>query len=251
MDVVNTTVDVVNTTVEVDMTKIKTLGLGGFIGLALSLILLFTMNLKRTDFLVSLGSKTYKFLNMTFFILLVLSLLAIIASLVLFLMKHRQETTLREIEIEQTKDPLYEEASILSKLSTLLERYRVQTTTESKPYKDAINEILHQMEEAKTLSYDFAEIVENNSQPIIQNIGNELTSIRIHILSDAKSIYRRAIILEDYETIDAKIKHNRKLLEDADKLIIEAIRYIDVKSNPTDVDLKNLTESLKELMKMI
>ena len=57
--------------------------------------------------------------------------------------------------------------------------------------------------------------------------------------------------MEDYDTIDAKISHNRKLLEDADKLIVEAIRYIEVKSNPTDVDLKNLIESLKDLMKLI
>ena len=220
------------------MTKIKNIGLVGISGLALSLILLFIVNFKRTDLLVSFGSKVFKLFNILAIVILVFSLLTIIASVVMFIMNKQ-------------KDPLYEEASVVSKLNTLQERYSLQTSPESKPYKQAINEILHQLEEAKTLSSDFAEIVENNSHPIIQNIGNELVSIRVHILGDAKSIYRRAIILEDYDTIDEKISHNRTLLEDADKLIVEAIRYIDVKSNPTDVDLKNLTESLKDLMKLI
>lgn len=233
------------------MTKIKNIGLVGISGLALSLILLFIVNFKRTDLLVSFGSKVFKLFNILAIVILVFSLLTIIASVVMFIMNKQKESTLREIETEQAKDPLYEEASVVSKLNTLQERYSLQTSPESKPYKQAINEILHQLEEAKTLSSDFAEIVENNSHPIIQNIGNELVSIRVHILGDAKSIYRRAIILEDYDTIDEKISHNRTLLEDADKLIVEAIRYIDVKSNPTDVDLKNLTESLKDLMKLI
>ena len=96
-----------------------------------------------------------------------------------------------------------------------------------------------------------AEIVENNDQPIIQNIAKELISIRVRILQDAKSIYRRLIIAKDAENIEAKLIHNNKLLDDADSLIVEAINYIDVKTSTSEIDLKNLTESLKELIKLI
>ena len=101
------------------------------------------------------------------------------------------------------------------------------------------------------MSDDFAEIVENNDQPIIQNIAKELISIRVRILQDAKSIYRRLIIAKDAENIEAKLIHNNKLLDDADSLIVEAINYIDVKTSTSEIDLKNLTESLKELIKLI
>jgi hypothetical protein len=133
------------------MTKIKNIGLVGISGLALSLILLFIVNFKRTDLLVSFGSKVFKLFNILAIVILVFSLLTIIASVVMFIMNKQKESTLREIETEQAKDPLYEEASVVSKLSTLQERYSLQTSPESKPYKQAINEILHQLEEAKTL----------------------------------------------------------------------------------------------------
>ena len=41
------------------------------------------------------------------------------------------------------------------------------------------------------------------------------------------------------------------MLDDADSLIVEAINYIDVKTSTSEIDLKNLTESLKELIKLI
>ncbi|MBZ2062905.1 hypothetical protein K1J01_10845 [Streptococcus sanguinis] len=156
-----------------------------------------------------------------------------------------KELQLVAFEEEQRKDPLYDEASMIEKLTD------IQGTIENPEYIDYAKRILKQLLDAKALSDDFAEIVENNDQPIIQNIAKELISIRVRILQDAKSIYRRLIIAKDAENIETKLIHNNKLLDDADSLIVEAINYIDVKTSTSEIDLKNLTESLKELIKLI
>ena len=76
------------------MTKIKNIGLVGISGLALSLILLFIVNFKRTDLLVSFGSKVFKLFNILAIVILVFSLLTIIASVVMFIMNKQKESTL-------------------------------------------------------------------------------------------------------------------------------------------------------------
>ena len=111
--------------------------------------------------------------------------------------------------------------------------------------------MIHQMKSAETLQDDFIEIVENNDLPVIQDIANELQSIQIRMLQDAKSIYRRLIISEEADVIEKKLNDNDKVLKDANKLITEAINYLDVKTPSTEVDLKNLIESLQDLMKLI
>ena len=162
-----------------------------------------------------------------------------------YLSSKSKELQLVAIEEEQRKDPLYDEASMIEKLTN------IQETIDEPEYVDYTKRILKQLLAAKTLSDDFVEIVENNDQPIIQNIAKELVSIRVHILQDAKSIYRRLIIAKDGENIESRLIHNDKLLDDADSLIVEAINYIDVKTSTSEIDLKNLTESLKELIKLI
>lgn len=110
------------------------------------------------------------------------------------------------------------------------------------------------MNDIKQLQKEFGEIVEtsdNNALPIINNIFRELMSIRVHILNDAKSIYRRLIIAKDSETIESKLVYNEKLLNDASDLIAEANNYLDEKVPSTNVDLDNLVEALKELNALI
>lgn len=230
---------------------LKFAGLASATSIALSLLLLLGLNARKTDLLISFGTRLFKFFNTSLIILLIASIVTLIGVVALYISKQQQVTKEREIQAENAKDPLYDEPAVIEKLEKLRNKYDRASTTESVLYANALQVILQQLEDSKTLLDDFAEITENNQQPIIQNIASELVSIRIHILSDAKSIYRRAVVTEDYADIEAKLNHNRKLLNDADNLIVEAIRYIDIKSNATDVDLKNLTDSLKDLMKMI
>ena len=103
----------------------------------------------------------------------------------------------------------------------------------------------------RKLENEFIEIQDNNNLPILINISKELKSIRYHLLEDAKSIYKRIVISKETEKIVEKLKHNDKLLEDAENLILEALNYIDIKTSTTETDLKNLTESLQDLIKLI
>ncbi|MBP2620802.1 hypothetical protein DHL47_05515 [Streptococcus panodentis] len=179
------------------------------------------------------------------YILLVLTVLYAGFVIKSYISSKSKELRLVAFEEEQRKDPLYDETSMIQKLTD------IQETIDEPEYIDYTKRILKQLLAAKTLSDDFVEIVENNDQPIIQNIAKELVSIRVHILQDAKSIYRRLIIAKDGANIETKLIHNDKLLDDADSLIVEAINYIDVKTSTSEIDLKNLTDSLKELIKLI
>lgn len=114
-----------------------------------------------------------------------------------------------------------------------------------------INKIIEQINMGRKLENEFIEIQDNNNLPIIINISKELKSIRYHLLEDAKSIYKRIVISKETEKIVEKLKHNDKLLEDAENLILEALNYIDIKTSTTETDLKNLTESLQDLIKLI
>lgn len=215
-------------------------------GLSILTIILFKLVMfDKDDIIVESGIRTYKMINVGAYIALGITILYAGLVIKTYIASKSKELQLVAIEEEQRKDPLYDEASMIEKLTG------IQGTIENPEYIDYAKRILKQLIDAKALSDDFAEIVENNDQPIIQNIAKELISIRVRILQDAKSIYRRLIIAKDAENIEAKLIHNNKLLDDADSLIVEAINYIDVKTSTSEIDLKNLTESLKELIKLI
>ena len=215
-------------------------------GLSILTIILFKLIMfDKDDIIVESGIRTYKMINVGAYIALGITILYSGFVIKTYIASKSKELQLVAIEEEQRKDPLYDEASMIEKLTG------IQGTIENPEYIDYAKRILKQLLDAKALSDDFAEIVENNDQPIIQNIAKELISIRVRILQDAKSIYRRLIIAKDAENIEAKLIHNNKLLDDADSLIVEAINYIDVKTSTSEIDLKNLTESLKELIKLI
>ena len=215
-------------------------------GLSILTIILFKLVMfDKDDIIVESGIRTYKMINVGAYIALGITILYAGFVIKTYIASKSKELQLVAIEEEQRKDPLYDEASMIEKLTG------IQGTIENPEYIDYAKRILKQLLDAKALSDDFAEIVENNDQPIIQNIAKELISIRVRILQDAKSIYRRLIIAKDAENIETKLIHNNKLLDDADSLIVEAINYIDVKTSTSEIDLKNLTESLKELIKLI
>ena len=215
-------------------------------GLTLLTIILFKLVIfNMDDIIVDSVIGTFKMINVGAYIALGLTILYAVFVIKSYVASKNKELQLVAFEEEQRKDPLYDEASMIEKLTD------IQGTIENPEYIDYAKRILKQLLDAKALSDDFAEIVENNDQPIIQNIAKELISIRVRILQDAKSIYRRLIIAKDAENIEAKLIHNNKLLDDADSLIVEAINYIDVKTSTSEIDLKNLTESLKELIKLI
>lgn len=211
----------------------------------LTIILFKLVIFNKDDIIVDSGIGTFKMINVGAYIALGLTILSAGFVIKSYVASKNKELQLVAFEEEQRKDPLYDEASMIEKLTD------IQETIENPEYIDYAKRILKQLLDAKALSDDFAEIVENNDQPIIQNIAKELISIRVRILQDAKSIYRRLIIAKDAENIEAKLIHNNKLLDDADSLIVEAINYIDVKTSTSEIDLKNLTESLKELIKLI
>ena len=187
----------------------------------------------------------YKTTNKIILVLLVLAVVTIIVTTVQKIMnmvrKNQQTVQLNEAK----KDPLYEEPIIQEKLINLFK------TTRKEDYKSTISLILDQMDEIQELQKSFEDAIEDNHKPIIENIKRELMSIRLHIMQEAKSIYRRLLVEQNDDKIAEKIKHNDKILADANKLISEVLNYVDVTTESTDVDLKNLTESLKELIELI
>lgn len=210
---------------------------------AFILYLLFGLNKDNT--IINHGIGFYNTMNKVIFAFIVLTIVTLIVTTIQWLMnivKKNQQT----VQLQEAKrDPLYEEPLIQSKLTDLLAK------TNKGNYKTYIAVILDQMDEIKELQRSFDDAIEDNHKPIIENIKRELMSIRLHIMQEAKSIYRRLLVEQDDDKIAEKIEHNKKILSDANKLISEALNYIDVTTESTDVDLKNLTESLKELIELI
>lgn len=211
----------------------------------LSIVLGFLAIFMRDTIIINIGIKAVKLLHTWLTVCLGLTFLAGIKVVRDTLSIQKADKVTKLSHEEEKRNPLYEEAPLHQKLKDILPEIQ------SPQYKAYAEKIHSQMTTAIELATDFASVVEENQQPIIQNIGQELVSLRVHILQDAKSIYRRLVIEKDAEQIEAKLAHNDKLLEDADKLILEAVRYIDAKSNNEEIDLKNLTESLRDLIKMI
>lgn len=201
--------------------------------------------LNKDNTIIHHGIEFYKATNKIILVLLVLAVVTLIVTTIQKVMnmvrKNRQTVQLNEAK----KDPLYEEPIIQEKLANLFK------TTRKEDYKSTISLILDQMDEIQELQKSFENAIEDNHKPIIENIKRELMSIRLHIMQEAKSIYRRLLVEQNDDKIAEKIKHNDKILADANKLISETLNYVDVTTESTDVDLKNLTESLKELIELI
>lgn len=227
------------------MQKTKIIGAIAGISFLLSLILIFGVSSLQDQIIIASGIRFFK-------TLLTLGKLLSGASLIGlgytgFTFYQTQKTQHKAIEDDKRNkltNPLYDQATTIEKLTA------IQKDLES-PYKDYAKRILHQMKSAEALQEDFIEIVENNDLPIICDIADELESIQVRLLHDAKSIYRRLIVAEETDVIEKKLADNDKVLKDANSLITEAINYLDVKTPSTDVDLKNLIASLQDLIKLI
>lgn len=147
-------------------------------------------------------------------------------------------------EEQKRTDPYYEEGGIISKLESV--KYKVKHT-----YRTYVDHMLTQIHTTKDLQLQYAEIIENNDLPIIQDIGDKLAEIRLHVLHDAKSIYRRLVISEDAEVIEDKLSKNDKLISDANNLMVQAIAYLDTKTESNDIDLKNLIKAFQNLLEQL
>lgn len=147
-------------------------------------------------------------------------------------------------EEQKRTDPYYEEGGIISKLESV--KYKVKST-----YRTYVDHMLTQIHTTKDLQLQYAEIIENNDLPIIQDIGDKLAEIRLHVLHDAKSIYRRLVISEDAEVIEDKLSKNDKLISDANNLMVQAIAYLDTKTESNDIDLKNLIKAFQNLLEQL
>lgn len=224
----------------------------GYFG-AIVFVILFVLLFGITDvgkdnIIVTAGIGVYKLLVALTWIFALLVIVALIVTTVVKMKAHTDYQRAITDEKEARKNPLYDENEVILKLKAL------DTTLDNVYYLPYAKRILVQMDDIKQLQHEFDEIVEtsgNNALPIIDNISRELVSIRVHILNDAKSIYRRLIIAKDSQTIEDKLVYNEKLLNDASDLIVEANNYLDEKVPSTDVDLNNLVEALKELNTLI
>ena len=211
----------------------------------LSLVLIFGVNMAKDQIIINSGIRSFKsFLTMAKGLSGISAIGLGYAGIKAYRTTRAQHKAIEDDKHNKITNPLYDQASTIQKLKTI--------QSELDPtYKDYAVRMIHQMKSAETLQDDFMEIVENNNLPVIQDIANELQSIQIRMLQDAKSIYRRLIISEEADIIEKKLNDNDKVLKDANKLITEAINYLDVKTPSTEVDLKNLTESLQDLIKLI
>lgn len=211
----------------------------------LSLALIFGVNVARDQIIINSGIRSFKSLLTLAKAISGISAIGLgYAGIEAYRATRAQHKAIEDDKHNKITNPLYDQASTIQKLKTI--------QSELDPtYKDYAIRMIHQMKSAETLQDDFIEIVENNDLPVIQDIANELQSIQIRLLQDAKSIYRRLVISEEADVIEKKLNDNDKVLKDANKLITEAINYLDVKTPSTEVDLKNLIESLQDLMKLI
>lgn len=208
--------------------------------LILSPILFFILINHKNEIIIRNGIITYKLLNGILIINIILFLITFIGFVFLYLFnKIKQNNKNKEDSID------LDENVIINKLKSLKSDSNYLNSIEY------INKIIEQINMGRKLENEFIEIQDNNNLPIIINISKELKSIRYHLLEDAKSIYKRIVISKETEKIVEKLKHNDKLLEDAENLILEALNYIDIKTSTTETDLKNLTESLQDLIKLI
>lgn len=227
------------------MQKTKRIGAiagGSFI---LSIILILGVTSNKDPIIIASGIRTFKTLLTSAKLLLGGSLIGLsYAGFNVYRTRNAQHKAIEEDKRNKLTNPLYDKTTTIEKLTAIQKDLEL-------PYEDYAKRMLHQLKSAEALQDDFIEIVENNDLPVIQDIASELESIQVRFLHDAKSVYRRLIIAEETDVIEKKLTDNDKVLKDANSLITEAINYLDVKTPSTDVDLKNLIESLQDLITLI
>ena len=216
-----------------------------FLVLMSSLVFWFFVIHSKDNIIINMGIKTFARLTILAKVVAGLSGVSLLFSGARVLITHLNDKKVIEHNEEQKRiDPYYEEGEIIHKLESV--------THKVKPaYRTYADRMIEQITTAKDLQGQYAEIIENNDLPIIQDIGDKLAEIRLHILHDAKSIYRRLVISEDAEVIENKLSKNDKLISDANNLMVQAISYLDTKTESNDIDLKNLIKAFQNLLEQL
>ena len=216
-------------------------------------VLLYYINAYQDDIIVNTSFATYKTSLYIIYAILTINTLFAFMMLISYFSHRFDEIGQSEKEIEESKNPLSEEASVLQKLQNIIDN----DDDISYDYITYAKRAIKQIKDGKQLIKDYKEITESNedddlaNQPVIQNIGEELVNVRVRLLADAKSIYRRLLIGQDGDTILKKLEANDQILQEANDLVVEAINYIDAKTDSKNLDLESLAKSLKQLVDLL
>lgn len=216
-------------------------------------VLLYFINANQDDIIVYTSFATYRTSLYLIYALLAVNTLFAFMTLISYFSHRFDEIGQSEKEIEESKNPLSEEASVLQKLQSVIDN----DDDISYDYITYAKRAIKQIKDGKQLIKDYKEITESNedddlaNQPVIQNIGEELVNVRVRLLADAKSIYRRLLIGKDGDTILKKLEANDQILQEANDLVVEAINYIDAKTDSKNLDLESLAKSLKQLVDLL
>ena len=221
------------------------LALISFLLLVASLVFWFFVIHSKDNIIINIGIKTFARLTILAKLVAGLSGVTLLFSGAGVLITYLNNKKVIEYNEEQKRiDPYYEEGEIINKLESVA--HKVKPT-----YRTYADRMVEQITTTKDLQRQYAEIIENNDLPIIQDIGDKLAEIRLHVLHDAKSIYRRLVISEDAEVIENKLSKNDKLISDANNLMVQAISYLDTKTESNDIDLKNLIKAFQNLLEQL
>lgn len=216
-----------------------------FLVLMSSLVFWFFVIHSKDNIIINMGIKTFARLTILAKVVAGLSGVSLLFSGARVLITHLNDKKVIEHSEEQKRiDPYYEEGEIINKLESVAHKVKPS-------YRTYADRMIEQITTAKDLQGQYAEIIENNDLPIIQDIGDKLAEIRLHVLHDAKSIYRRLVISEDAEVIENKLSKNDKLISDANNLMVQAISYLDTKTESNDIDLKNLIKAFQNLLEQL
>lgn len=216
-----------------------------FLVLMSSLVFWFFVIHSKDNIIINMGIKTFARLTILAKVVAGLSGVSLLFSGARVLITHLNDKKVIEHNEEQKRiDPYYEEGEIINKLESVAHKVKPA-------YRTYADRMIEQITTAKDLQGQYAEIIENNDLPIIQDIGDKLAEIRLHVLHDAKSIYRRLVISEDAEVIENKLSKNDKLISDANNLMVQAISYLDTKTESNDIDLKNLIKAFQNLLEQL
>lgn len=216
-----------------------------FLVLMSSLVFWFFVIHSKDNIIINMGIKTFARLTILAKVVAGLSGVSLLFSGARVLITHLNDKKVIEHNEEQKRiDPYYEEGEIINKLESVAHKVKPA-------YRTYTDRMIEQITTAKDLQGQYAEIIENNDLPIIQDIGDKLAEIRLHVLHDAKSIYRRLVISEDAEVIENKLSKNDKLISDANNLMVQAISYLDTKTESNDIDLKNLIKAFQNLLEQL
>jgi hypothetical protein len=216
-------------------------------------VLLYFINANQDDIIVYTSFATYRTSLYLIYALLAVNTLFAFMTLISYFSHRFDEIGQSEKEIEESKNPLSEEESVLQKLQSIIDN----DDDISYDYITYAKRAIKQIKDGKQLIKDYKEITESNedddlaNQPVIQNIGEELVNVRVRLLADAKSIYRRLLIGQDGDTILKKLEANDQILQEANDLVVEAINYIDAKTDSKNLDLESLAKSLKQLVDLL